>query len=332
MLVDLDTAIKTYETFRGMSLPAAFHPQYLYVDSLSNIGTAPKYFVYEDGGKLFFYPFLLGRIPDTDYFDAQSPYGYGGPISNTEDIRFLRDAWTEYSSWCASVNVIAEFVRFHPLLENWRFYRGTVKDDRATVWINLGESSLLQTYDTRVRTAIKKAINFGVKIEWMRDTVERKQFQKLYRETMSRLNAGQQYYFNDEYFDALLSWERTFLAIARKDNEIVSAAVFLGGDGAVEYHLSASNDCGRKYAATNLLIHEGAMRFQSNGCAKLHLGGGTNSNPENPLLFFKSGFSNHRSSFKIGQYIHNVEAYENLRARWINARHNVPAKVLFYRF
>jgi len=145
------------------------------------------------------------------------------------------------------------------------------------------------------------------------------------------LNASHFYYFCDDYFRRLLSWEKVIPAICKRESEVVAGAMFLVDQEFMEYHLSAATMAGKKMSATNLIIHEAALLGQKLGCRALHLGGGTDALPENPLLFFKSGFSGNRSSFRIGRAIHQPAAYDDLKQHWLDRHDVVPKRILFYR-
>ena len=76
-------------------------------------------FAFTQKEKTFLYPFLLQSIPGhEEYKDISTPYGYGGPITNTKDLKFLREAFTCLSEKLISNNVIAEVIKFHPLIKN----------------------------------------------------------------------------------------------------------------------------------------------------------------------------------------------------------------------
>lgn len=65
------------------------------------------------------------KIEPETYFDITTPYGYGGFIVegtiNDTSLHQLNEAYSEY---CASNNIISEFVRFHPVLQNAKINEG----------------------------------------------------------------------------------------------------------------------------------------------------------------------------------------------------------------
>ena len=108
-----------------------FYPEYVGMHKFIK-GTKSLLFAFKEEENIWLHPFLLHPI-DSDafsliggplWFDIESAYGYGGPLSNTEDKDFLDNANEQFSEWCMENNVVAEFVRFHPIIENekWTFY------------------------------------------------------------------------------------------------------------------------------------------------------------------------------------------------------------------
>lgn len=332
MVLEYDEAVTFYGSLDFNRAVPSLHPYYIAADAKRASELTPIFFVHVEGEALFYHGFHLANVPGTGLFDIQSAYGYGGPFVVGGDERFLTEAWSAYLSWCRDKGVMVEFIRFHPLLENWCYYRGETLENRITVWIDLQDGDLLSTYSTRVRTAVKKALKSGLRIEWVNPERFLKVFPTMYRETMAGKNVADFYLFNDPYFARMAEWNSSHLALCLMDEEPVAAAIFLTGSAIMEYHLSASSTLGKSLAATNLIIHEAALLAKNLGCRALHLGGGNDSCREDPLFFFKSGFSQNRAVFKIGKYIHHRDAYASMQAAWRNEYgESEGSRVLFYR-
>jgi hypothetical protein len=75
--------------------------------------------------------------------DFETAYGYGGPIYNCEDEEFITTALTALKTYCSDNEYVAGFVRFHPLLQNQKFFDviGSVIIDRKTVAIDLSQTT-----------------------------------------------------------------------------------------------------------------------------------------------------------------------------------------------
>ena len=331
MLINLSEAVKVFSGFDSSLQIPTLHPEYVVADAKRKDGLQPVFWFYEEGPLRYYHGFHVAPIAESELFDIQSPYGYGGPISNTEDQDFLFRAWDEYETWCRNQKIVAEFIRFHPLLQNWNYYGGVVVEDRETVAIDLAQQDLLTSYMKRARTEVRKAIKEGLQVQWLSAAEYRNDFMRLYESTIRNRNADEFYLFNDTYFTELFSWPQAKLAACTFNREWLATAILLTGPSVMEYHLSASNETGRQMGATNLLLHEAAQYGQLQGCKFLYLGGGTDNSPTNPLLFFKSGFLPLRVPFKIGRHIHLPEMYEDLKERWPDAYGQNPHRVIFYR-
>jgi len=326
-----DEAAAVFARFDPALQVPTVSPAYLLIDCERDPELQPVFWLYQEADAVFYYGFHLAEIPGTRYRDIQAPYPYSGPVCNTQDAAFLRRAWQEYANWCRSHGVAVEFARFHPLLRNWDFYEGEVIVERATVWIDLAIPDLLASYETRARTAVRKALKNGVTVEWRTGGDSANLFFRLYSDAMCELSADAFYLFSEAYFHRLLEWERARLAVCISGGEPIAAAIFLFGPEVAEYHLSAASRVGKRLGATNLLLHTAAQVAQAEGCRKLYLGGGTDARPDNPLLFFKAGFSMARAEFRIGKRVHSKDAYCFLQKRFAEAHKAHPGRVLFYR-
>lgn len=332
MQVDFDSAVDAFEHLFDSSLQSPYlHPRYVVADAARDTALSPVFFVFEESGHAYYYAFHTSPVPGQAIRDIQSPYGYGGPISDTDDEVFLERASADFLRWCRKNSILAEFVRFHPLLDNNKFFTGEVLKDRDVVWIDLGKEDLLSTYSTRARTTIRKAQKNGLEVEWREPENFAPMFPGFYLNHMQSLNADSYYFFPESYFRQLFSWNQAQLAACTLNGEMLGAAIFLRGPHHMEYHLSASTELGRQLGATNLMIHAATLRGRELGCAKFNLGGGTSAAQDNPLLFFKSGFSQQKAPFSIGRRIHLPDRYNELKADWEKIHERPASRVLFYR-
>jgi len=313
----------------GLQAPT-LHPAYIEADAQRDRTLEPVFWCYREGGEVFYQGVHRCAIQNTAWFDVQSAYGYGGPLASTEDAGFLGRAWRQFSEWCEAENIVVEFTRFHPLLPRFA-YLGELMQNRETVWIDLAAGELLASYDTRARTAVRKAQKAGLEVTWPERAEYRSLFSAFYRAAMAGVQADEFYRFRDEYFEAVFALPQTRLALCKAGDEVVSAALFLVGPEIMEYDLAASTQKGRQLAAANLVLHAAAEMGRGLGCTRLHLGGGTDSDPQNRLLFFKAGFSSKRANFVIGKNVYSAPKYEQLKQQFSEAYQRHPNRVLFYR-
>ncbi len=331
MLVSANEAAAVLDTFAAQSRAATVSPEFLLVDAKRIDEAESMNWLYGEGERKFLVFFHRKKIPGTNYYDIESPYPYGGPICNTEEQDFIERANTAFGEWCRDHSIVVEFVRFHPMLRNWRFFRGQVTEDRLTVWVDLESNDLFSEYETRVRTAIRKAEKLGLAVDWARGRESALQFRRLYCDAMRAVGADEFYLFPPEYFEELIAWEKAELALCRYNDHVIGGAIFLCDGGLLEYHLSGCDLEGRKYGANTLILHQAAIRGKAAGLSRFYLGGGTDRQPQNPLLFFKSGFSDHRAEFKYGARIYLSAQYEQLKQQFSAQYKARPGRVLFYR-
>lgn len=303
-------------------------------------------YVFADADDLIIYPFMLRPIdyigeftPEETYYDIETVYGYSGPLASTEDVGFIRAAWSSFGKYCTEKGIIAEFLRFNPLSANHRFVDSTcdVIHDRETAVINLDctKDELWAAYPSVNRNMIRKALKAGlsVDISSLKDDINT--FRRLYEANMTRQSAVKYYFFSDDYYQALInSHQDDLLVLSTKSGDQTAAmSLFFLYKDRMHYHLSAGNEKFRSLAPTNLLLHAAAEWGQDHGFAWLHLGGGRTPDPHDSLLKFKTTVSKKQLPFYIGKRIHNLNVYERLCSSWMKKQKRTerPQYFLMYR-
>ncbi|MCI8494164.1 MAG: GNAT family N-acetyltransferase [Lachnospiraceae bacterium] len=259
-------------------------------------------------------PYLGESVQFKEYFDIVTPYGYGGFLVEGDHIHKVCQAYEEF---CMESGIIAEFVRFHPLLQNWsgleEFYK--VQYCGKTVHMDISnEEAIWHNITSKNRNMIRKAQKAGLKAYWGRENSLIESFMELYHETMKRDHASDYYYFKQEFYESILNdlKYRAMWFYTKLDNEIASISIFLYANKSMHYHLSASKKELQNLAPTNLLLYEAALWGCENGYEKLHLGGGVGAQ-EDSLYQFKKAFNRYEgSSFYVGKRVYNPEVYRNL--------------------
>lgn len=279
--------------------------------------------VCQDGNKILLMPFLRKKIDN--YFDFETAYGYGGPITNVDDVTWINLALDEIYNLFKREKYICGFIRFHPLLNNAFFCKNHIQVffDRNTIAINTDESNeeiWTNQITSKNRNMIRKARKNGLIYKAEYDFESINKFVSLYNQTMDRLNANTFYYFNQQYYAEFSKnfKNKAFLGTIRKNDELICAALFMFSNIYGHYHLEGSNHEYSKLAANNLLLWESALEFQKLGIKEFHLGGGYDGDPQNSLFKFKKSFSNNMKDFFIGKWIFNEEKYTELKNDWSN--------------
>lgn len=305
-----------------------FTPEYHKVYELNGEGSA-KAFVASDENCELFYPFMMHTIDEIarhqlaqTWFDIESVYGYTGPLATTSDQEFLSAAWDCFDSWCRDNRIIAEFVRFSPIIENFRYADPSyaVSVDRQTVVVNLNcsEEELWCSYSSSHRNKIRKAQKNGLECMELPPAEGMRHFKKLYSETMIHVGANEYYFFSDDYFNHLaqLLKDKLKLYAVKSGSQIVAAALFLLSSDHIHYHLQGSSRDAVHLAPVPLLLHTVASWGLKRGYKVLHLGGGSTSDPNDNLLTFKAGISKLRRNYFTGRRVRNQEIFGQLCSLW----------------
>ena len=301
-------------------------------------------FVYEENDALYILPILIGQIPDSNGLcDFETPYGYGGPITNNDSPAFVQAAEDQLRKDCYAQGIVAGFIRFHPILDNVHLAAGAfdIMPDRKTVAIDLSaeEQQIWQDQlHSKNRNTIRKAERNGFTFLIDESFAFLEDFKRLYRQTMQRVAAEEFYNFDDTYFANLVYFlkNRACIGIVQQEDRSVAAAIFLYNGPWAHYHLAGSEYEGAIKGANNLLLYQAALYLKTKGAQILHLGGGTDQDESNSLLAFKRKFSPLTYQFSIGKGIFIEGLYNALCSKWEKAYPEKIAEfgkmVLKYRF
>lgn len=280
--------------------------------------------VFEKDGGLVLYPFLkdpiisLGYKLDKEYYDIQGAYGYNGIIVSNQSPEFIASFWDEFDCWCQKNDIVAEFTRFHPLLNNQKIASPNMKTffSRHTVALDLSDDDIwMHQISSKNRNMIRKAEKEGVTIV---ESDDYETFRRLYDGTMIDLHAERFYFFPQSYYE---EYKQTFegksmLCLAMFDGKVIAGSMFMFSDDFAHYHLSARDREYSRYAANNLLLWYGIQKAKERGCKWFHFGGGTTGDDNDSLLKFKKEFSKTLCEFWIGKRVHNQSVYDQIVEQW----------------
>lgn len=271
----------------------------------------------------------FNNLEKDKYYDFTTPYGYGGWIIEGNNYSVL---FKEYDNWCKENNIICEFVRFHPLINNYEYSKNDYEiialgqviamdtSDKDVLWSNMS---------SRNRNKIKKAINNGVVVNT--GTLDKlDNFIEIYEETMHRDNAEDYYFFNAEYYDCMFNELKDNIIIfsADLDNKTLSTCIVFYCNGKASYHLSGSTRTSGNIYETNLLLYKVGEWCNEHGYKSFLLGGGVGSH-EDALYQFKKGFDDkHSYQFHIGKKIYLKDRYDEL----VSKRSNIENENFFPKY
>ena len=284
----------------------------------------------EDAGFEWIHNVHLRPLNDqTGQWGATSPYGYGGPITQVTDSALRAQAWAAWQAWCREEGVLAEFCRFHPQLPSSPLaFGGSVRENRATVSVDLSVPDVTAGFNSLTRRKIRRTQQAGVQTRWSREAADWGRYAPFYRQAMQDVQATAFYFFPDAYFEALARLPCAHLLVCEREGRWLSAGVYLLEAGLLEYHLGASSPEGKDLGTPSLLQAQAAAWGQAQGAQALYLAGGTDPAPDNPLLFYKLGFSRRTLPFSVGEAIHDDNRYWAAAARLGFDRAHPPARLL----
>jgi hypothetical protein len=284
-------------------------------------------FLAQEGLHHFFVPLVFRPLPvefalAESLQDAISPYGYGGPLANTEDAAFLSAAVDALVAGLRERGVVSAFVRLHPLLPLARApleAGGMVVSTGETVAIDLTLSPEELWRQTRSghRSEINKMRRNGYVPEMVSVQEYLPTFEMIYAQTMQRVGATEQYLFPHDYFLGLHEalGERLHLCVVRIEGEIACAALFSECCGIVQYHLSGVRNEFVSYHPAKILLDYVRGWAKARGNRLLHMGGGVGGRRDS-LFEFKAGFSELYVPFYTWRVIADPVLYALLVRAW----------------
>lgn len=287
-----------------------------------------KCFVVTNGKNVAMYPFLMNEVKgyNIDGFkDIQGAYGYNGVIYNSisEELKYEFD--NAFNDYCYRNKVLAEFTRFHPLINNSEFSNNRINviDDRETVFLDL-KPTIEEIWKTQFSSQIRNKIRKAEKRNYISEVINNPSdedidtFIRIYYENMEIVEADEYFYFSGQYFKDIfkhLSSNSYLMNIHDDEGEIISSTILLKYEKFFHYHLSGRTSNAISWAS-NFLYSESIKLAKKIGAEFYHFGGGRSAAPNDSLLRFKKGFSKDKGVFRLGKKIYFPEIYDAIEKEW----------------
>lgn len=257
------------------------------------------------------------------WFDATTPYGYGGPRimhcatgCHSDLVASFEHAFQEY---CEDQRIVSEFVRFHPIFDNARDFSSCydVTFQRETVGTTIAGFSdpVASEFSKSARKTLRRSLNAGVSCRITVAPAHLDRFKEIYYETMSRVQADAYYFFDDEYFDQCLAKlaDKIILAEAVYEGQVIAAELHFLSDGILHTHLSGTVADFHQLSPVYVLQYGAVLWGKENGVKLMHAGGGRTNSPDDPLYKFKKKFGQHTGyRFYTGKKVWNEDIYRKL--------------------
>ena len=281
----------------------------------------PQLLYYQEEDLKAMYVYMKRNTTIEGVYDIITPYGYGGVLfeGNTSNNN-LNVFWNAYLRQMQELNIVDNFVRYHPVLENAIPMKSIsdVIDLGKTVVLDLSSPEVIwNNIASKNRNMIRKAEKNGIEVHHSHDYSLFKDFIHIYNSTMEKDNADEYYYFKEDFYQSIHQDLNGHYEIfyATYNGMIVSIAIMLYANKQMHYHLSGSVLEYRNLAPSNLLLYKAALWGHEQGLITLHLGGGIGSE-EDSLYKFKAAFNrNSNCQFAIAKQIYDQDKYDELVKR-----------------
>jgi len=267
-------------------------------------GVSHSLIVGGDSGDELALPLLVHGIGDSGQLDAITPYGYPGAA-----IRVDRSSPPDPGAldWSAT-GLVSIFVRDR--IGHAPCFAGGTR--RSAVQVH--DPSRKRQIRTRFAEQIRQNERLGYHVEALpgpSTTVEhRLSFHSVYTETMRGVEAAERYFFEPDYFKAILEYERSWLFLARSPERATAAgAIVVRSDDMLHYYLGGTAEVHRPRSPFKNVI-AATIELADEFGVRLNLGGGVK--PGDGLEDFKRGFSNAELPFITHEIVCDPEAYASL--------------------
>lgn len=293
-----------------------YSAEYLISSLKLDPGEALLFYYMDDKGEGdILYPFIKRKLKEESgiFYDITSPFGYGGPITKVIGDRYKLSSnfLDAFSKYCRSEKIIAEYIRFHPLLTDSEIFGSGME---------IIPVCQTHTFDLDILTSERKMRNKNMDTS-ISDintkklgTVEHMfEFLVLYYSTIRQSEEIDNYYFfTNDYFESLVSALGSNLQLfgASKDNKLLTACYVLAKGETIYYHLNGNSEDINAAEVEKELLQSIALWGTANNFRFFHLTGKidfaqvleiSNQNPKS--------FSS--STFYIGRVVHDQELYKN---------------------
>lgn len=284
----------------------------------------PQLLYYEDNGLRAIYVYMKRATAIDGLYDSITPYGYGGVLfeGNTDEDN-LKRFWGAYVAKMNELNVVDNFVRYHPVLANALPMKhiSEVIDLGKTIALDLSSPEVIwENIVSKNRNMIRKAEKNGIEIHHAKDYNLFEEFIRIYNATMDKDNATDYYYFKEDFYKSIHTdlYDNYEMFYAVFEGKIIAMSIMIFANNQMHYHLSGSLIEYRNLAPSNLLLYKAALWGCEQGFKTFHLGGGVGSGEDN-LYKFKAAFNrNSDYQFSIAKHIFDQEKYDLL----VNERAN----------
>jgi len=263
-------------------------------------------------------PGYLKSLPETNYVDFISPYGYSGPIlSNDADDQFIEKAWSVTTDYFKSAFVVSCFIRF-ALDANTLGFPGEVKSTMKNIKGRiLPVEDQWKGADRKVKKNYKKSMREGLTYKIVKgldlSEDDLAEFNSIYFDTMIRNNAHDNYFYSkDDFLNYTRNCGELCLFIFIYDEgKPVSVEMVLISDESIFSFLGGTLSKAFDKRPNDLLKVELINWARANNITYFVLGGGYGAE-DGIFKYKKTFFTNDVVDYFTGRWIVSPEKYSQI--------------------
>jgi hypothetical protein len=304
-------------------------------------GEAWTSIVIEEDGHALRHAFSPSAIGTTGLLDIEPLLGYAGPLSTPgAPADFLIAALDRYSALCREHGIVAELVRFNPLLQNHRPLEGLTADlvllpskPVAYLRVRHPESDQMSSYPPATRNMVRAGYRSSNVSTLEKAPQAWTQLRLFYERTLDNTGAQPQWRLPLDLWERLQRHQRFVLFGAVQQERLVSGAVALRQGDTWYYFLAAGDrDPDARRGVANAVVHEIAKAAALDGASRIALGGGRTAAADDSLFRFKSSFGGDVLPFTAGLFTHDRRELTSLIQAAERSDPSVSASPLFLRY
>lgn len=273
-------------------------------------------------------PHFAGSLPADTYFDFATPYGYGGWLLEGEGDP--APIFETYREWCKEHGIVSEFVRFSLFSSSRERYYGEVipRTNNVVRALDRPMDEMLMDFEHKVRKNLKKAEASGLEIRIDTAGDDLTDFLRIYRATMDRNHAENEYYFSEEFYRQINTMNGHFAYFhVLYQGMVISTELVLMGTDTMYSYLGGTDEEYFAYRPNDFLKYHIIRWGFEHGYRQFVLGGGYGA--DDGIFRYKKSFAPEGIvRFYTGQAVFDSTGYDALCA----LRTDLPDSGFFPRY
>jgi len=297
--------------------------------------------VIEEDGHALRHAFAASAIGTTGLLDIEPLVGYAGPLATSDaPAEFLSAALKRYSALCRENGIVAELIRFNPLLRNHRPLDGLTPDlvlaePKPVIYLAIQRERQQQMsgYPRPTRNMVRTGYRSARVAVLDKATSAWSQFERLYDRTLEATTAAAHWQLAPDVWARLRHHPRFALIGAVQEDRLVAGALSLTSSSTWYYFLAAGvREPDARRGVGNAVVHEIGLAAAREGAPWLALGGGTTGSMTDSLFAFKNSFGGEVVPFTVGRFTHDRAEHGALLETAERGNRTVSGSALFLRY